>query len=117
MKKISIWKDTVSPSKETVMSNTNNKTDVLIIGGGLTGLSTAYFLKDSKLDVSLIDKDRLGYGVTGNTTAKISYMQGTIYQELAKTFSLKTSRLYLDSQLEAIKLVENIVKRKKLIVI
>ena len=34
----------------------NLTTDVLIIGGGITGLSTAYHLKDSNLKITLVEK-------------------------------------------------------------
>lgn len=56
--------------------------DVAIIGGGITGLSTAYYLKDSNLKIALFDKEKIGQGVTSKTTAKITYLQGDIYQKL-----------------------------------
>ena len=56
--------------------------DVAIIGGGITGLSTAYYLKDSNLKIALFDKGKIGQGVTSKTTAKITYLQGDIYQKL-----------------------------------
>ena len=56
--------------------------DVAIIGGGITGLSIAYYLKDSNLKIALFDKGKIGQGVTSKTTAKITYLQGDIYQKL-----------------------------------
>lgn len=89
-------------------------TDILIIGGGITGLTTAYFLRDSKDKITLIDKSIIGMGVTSKTTAKISYLQGTIYQTLEKNFNNTVAKLYLDSQLEAITLIRNIVQDNKI---
>lgn len=115
MKNISIWdKDT----KHSVISDKNDKdhtkTDILIIGGGITGLTIAYYLKDSKYKVMIIDHDQVGKGVTKNTTAKISYLQETIYQDLEKNFNLKTSKLYFDSQMEASKIINSIIKKEKI---
>ena len=79
------------------------ETDILIIGGGIAGLTTAYFLKDCGKKVLLIDKGKIGRGVTARTTAKITYLQKTIYQELKDRFGEETSKKYYDSQKEAIK--------------
>ncbi|MCI8588096.1 MAG: FAD-binding oxidoreductase, partial [Bacilli bacterium] len=67
-----------STSKKKKMENT----DILIIGGGITGISCAYFLKDSGYKVTLVDKGTIGMGITSRTTAKVNYLQGTIYQDL-----------------------------------
>ena len=79
--------------------------DVLIIGGGITGISSAYFLKDSNLNVCLIEKDHVGCGATSNTTGKLTYMQDLIYHNMKKDDAKK----YLDSQKEAIRIVKDIV--------
>ena len=72
--------------------------DVAIIGGGLTGLSTAYYLRNSNLKVAVFERDKIGMGATSRSTAKISYLQGDIYQRLGD----KAESYYL-SQNEAIK--------------
>ena len=52
MKNISIWKDTVKELKYPELSS-DKKVDVLIIGGGITGVSTFHYLKKSNLNVVL----------------------------------------------------------------
>lgn len=71
--------------------------DVAIIGGGITGLSTAYYLRDSNLKVAIFEQGKIGMGVTSRSTAKITYLQGDIYQRLGD----KAKSYYL-SQKEAI---------------
>lgn len=44
--------------------------DVLIIGGGLTGLSTAYHLNEANLKVVLLERNYLGSGASSRSTAK-----------------------------------------------
>ena len=54
--------------------------DVAVVGGGMTGILTAYFLKEQGLQVIVLEADRIGGGQTGRTTAKITSQHGVIYQ-------------------------------------
>ena len=78
------------------------KTDVLIIGGGLCGLLTAYSLKEKGVNCVLVEKDRVMNGVSGNTTAKITAQHGLIYHKLLKSMGEEKAKLYLRINLEAI---------------
>ncbi len=49
--------------------------DVLIIGGGITGISTAYELRNSNLKIALVEKNRVGMGVTARNTGKLTFLQ------------------------------------------
>ena len=71
------------------------KTDVLIIGGGITGILTAYFLEEEKVPYILVEKDRICGGTTGNTTAKITIQHGLIYHEFLRRIGVQNARLYL----------------------
>lgn len=78
------------------------KTDVLIIGGGLCGLLTAYSLKEKGVSCVLVEKGRIMNGVSGNTTAKITAQHGLIYHKLLKSMGEEKAKLYLKINLEAI---------------
>lgn len=86
------------------------ETDVLIIGGGITGVTTAYFLKDSNLNVTLIEKDHIGSGATAFTTGKLTIMQDLIYH----TMTPDIAKQYLDSQKEAIKIAKDIINKNNI---
>lgn len=75
----------------------NVKTDVLIIGGGIAGILTAYFLKQSGVDCILVEKQRICSGTTGHTTAKITFQHGLIYHKLLKSYGLETAQKYLQA--------------------
>lgn len=109
----SIWENIV-PKNKKQEEKKNLNTDILIIGGGITGMSTAYFLMNSNQNITVIDKGCIGMGVTCKTTAKLNYLQGTIYQQLEKNFNKKISKLYFDSQVEAIELVKEIIKKENI---
>ena len=113
MKHTSIWEY----SKHNSINNQdfkNIKTDILIIGAGITGLTTAYFLKDLNKKITIIDKSQIGSGITAKTTAKITYLQQDIYRKLIKIYGKKTAQKYYKSQKEAIDLITKIIKENKI---
>ena len=81
--------------------------DILIIGGGMAGISTAFNLKDIAQRIILIDKDKIGYGVTSHTTGKITYLQGSIYSKIEKMFDFTVAKQYLESQKEAMAIIKH----------
>jgi len=95
MDNYSIWENKKKTRKK-IDKLLDTDTDILIIGGGITGITTAYLLINSNKKITLIDKSLIGMGVTSKTTAKLNYLQGTIYQDLEKAFDRKTSKLYFD---------------------
>lgn len=111
MENNSIWKLT---SKSKITTSINKENDILIIGGGITGLSAAYFLKDSNYKTAIIDKGIIGNGITSKSTAKITYLQNLIYQTLEKNFNKGISKKYLKSQLEAISLLKDIINKEEI---
>ncbi len=113
MENKSIWIDGVE-EKNVKELNKNIKCDVLIIGGGMTGLNTAYFLSKSKLKVCLVDQNRIGMGVSSRTTGKINYLQETIYSDLEQYYNYDISKMYLKSQRLAIRKIKSIINKEKL---
>lgn len=100
MNQTSLWLDGYSISKEKPTIQ-NKKIDVCIIGGGIAGISTAFALKDSELNVILIDKGTIGFGATAYTTAKISYLQELPYQKIVTMHGIEAAKLYYNSQKQA----------------
>ena len=78
------------------------KTDVLIIGGGLTGILCAHYLTNAGIPCALVEADRLCHGTTGNTTAKITAQHGLIYHTMLGRFGLERTQMYLQANLDAL---------------
>ncbi len=83
--------------------NGDIKTDVLIIGGGMTGLMCAYMLENSGVPYILVEADRICHGVTGNTTAKITFQHGLIYDKIINKYGLEAAKMYIKAQETAMK--------------
>ncbi|MDE6832646.1 MAG: FAD-dependent oxidoreductase [Ruminococcus sp.] len=73
------------------------ETDVLIIGGGIAGILTVYFLHQNGVKYILVEKDRICYGTTRNTTAKITFQHGLNYQKILRSSSIETAQKYLNA--------------------
>lgn len=90
----SVWRKTAAlPGFERL--NTDKKTDVLIIGGGMAGILCAYLLDQAGVDYILAEADTIGSGITKNTTAKITSQHGLIYHKLIKQFGTEKAAAYL----------------------
>jgi len=111
MKNISLWIDTVKEKRFSKL-NKDLDVDVLIIGGGLTGVSTLYNLKDTNLKVCLAERNKIGHGVTSKTTGKINYLQGIVYSKIKKGVGEDSAKKYLESQLEGIKEIKRIIEKE-----
>ncbi len=90
----SLWeKDTALLEFESFSGE--KKTDVLIIGGGLAGILCAYFLQKFGVEYCLVEAGKIGAGVTGHTTAKITAQHGLIYGKIAGKYGLEAAARYL----------------------
>lgn len=91
------WEKTCSPPRFTRLSG-DLEVDVAIIGGGIVGVSAARFLKDSGMTVAVLEARRVGQGVSGKATAKITSQHGILYQTLEQKFGEEPTRLYAEAQ-------------------
>lgn len=98
----SLWKSSLElPEFQPLYGD--HRTEVLIIGGGLCGVLCAYFLEQAGIDYMLVEADRIGSGVTGCTSAKITSQHGLIYEKMIRTAGRERSRCYLQANERALK--------------
>ncbi len=79
------------------------KTDVLIIGGGITGILCAYFLQEMGVNYILAEGRTICAGVTQNTTAKITSQHGLMYARLLQSAGEQTAKMYLEANQKAVR--------------
>ena len=85
--------------------------DVVVIGGGIVGITTALLLTESGADVVLLEANQLARGVSGYTTAKVSSQHGLIYDRLRSTFGTEGARTYGQANEAALSWIANRVER------
>ncbi len=88
--------------------------DVIIIGAGITGLTSAYLLKKAGFKVAVVDKRTVGSGTTGRTTGKVTSQHGLVYENLCNRFGIETARIYGEANQSAVELVDSIIKKEKI---
>ena len=76
--------------------------DVCIIGGGLVGITSAYFLSDSNLKVVILERDKVCNHVSGHSTAKITSQHNLFYNYLINSYGKEFAKGYLNANQEAV---------------
>lgn len=84
--------------------------DVVVIGSGISGLSTAYELARFDRRAIVIDRGQIGRGMTARTTAHLSTELDDYYHALIDLHGEDTARLYHDSQVSAVNRIEAICR-------
>jgi len=111
MKNVPYWIDQ-TPIKPFPRLQENVSVDVLVIGAGVTGITTAYLLRKAGLSVALIERDRVASIDTGHTTAHLTYVTDVQVHELARNFGDDHAQAAWDAGAAAIDEIEKIVQEE-----
>ncbi len=84
------------------------RVDVLVVGGGLTGLTAAYLLADAGNTVAVVERDRCAQNDTGHTTAHLTMVTDLRLTQLADRFGHDHAQAVWDSGLAAISQIDTI---------
>ncbi len=112
MKKQSLWLDTVELPEYPKLEG-NIEVDVAIVGAGITGLTTAYLLKEAGCKVAVVDLQGIAGGETGHTTAHLSFVTDARLSELAGKIGKKQAAAFWDAGLAAMAQIEGIARELK----
>lgn len=109
MKK-SYWIDSTEDTNYETL-NCNIDVDVAIVGGGITGITSALLLQKEGLKVAVFEAGKIAYGTTGHTTAKITSQHGLIYSRIVNTMGKDMAAQYAKANETAIKFIKNTVQK------
>ena len=109
----SIWSETVTlPSRSALEGE--HSTEVAVVGGGMAGVLTAWFLRQRGAKVLLLEAERLAGGQTRNTTAKITAQHGMIYERLSEQKGELAARQYASANQRAVEAYRRLVRERKI---
>ena len=90
------------------------ETQVCIIGAGIFGISTAYYLTQKGYNVTILERDKIANRVTGHTTAKITSQHGLIYHYLLNQYGKEFARKYYLANQKSIQEIEKIITQNQI---
>ncbi|MEV4687482.1 FAD-dependent oxidoreductase [Microbacterium sp. LWH3-1.2] len=91
-----IWKRDAPEVVGTPFAS-GRRRDVVVVGAGLTGLSTALLLTRRGLDVAVVEAGEVGGLASGGNTGKLSLLQGAVLSGLRRHHSARLVRAYVES--------------------
>jgi glycine/D-amino acid oxidase-like deaminating enzyme/nitrite reductase/ring-hydroxylating ferredoxin subunit len=105
----SIWATTTVETSYPPLPRSGMSFEVVVIGGGIAGLTTALLLKRAGFNVALLEARRIASGTTGYTTAKVTSLHGLTYARLIREQGEEKARQYADASQAALELVASLV--------
>lgn len=109
----SVWLEQ-SPELQREPLREHVSTDVCVIGAGIAGLTTAYLLAGAGQQVVILEKEAVGDGETGRTTAHLASALDDRFYELERLHGERGARLAAESHAAAIEEIERIVAAEKI---
>jgi glycine/D-amino acid oxidase-like deaminating enzyme len=107
------WRDFIHLSDFPRLDK-NIHVDVVIVGGGITGITVAYLLVKEGLKVAVFEAEKLLNGPRGNITAKITAQHELMYEEFIRDFGKSKARLYYEANAEALNFIKKTVEQHQI---
>jgi glycine/D-amino acid oxidase-like deaminating enzyme/nitrite reductase/ring-hydroxylating ferredoxin subunit len=82
----SLWQNNTEPYAAKKIDLTDKTFNVLIVGGGVTGITTALQLQKAGKRCIVVEAHNLCYGTTGGTTAHLNTFFDTSYEQIRSKF-------------------------------
>ncbi|MFL5752791.1 MAG: FAD-dependent oxidoreductase [Bacteroidia bacterium] len=111
MKTVSIWENTASGAAGYPSLQGDKEADVVIIGGGITGLTAAMLLSDAGKKVIVLEALQIGLGTTGNSTGNLYVTIDEHLSGIRKKWNADVMKAVVSSRSSALNLIEETIKR------
>lgn len=105
----SLWRKQTGEIKANLESDQIHW-DVIVIGAGMAGILTAYYLQEQGKKVLVLEANEIASGQTERTTAKITSQHGLKYSTLIKTVGKEKAKMYAKANEKAIDEYERLIK-------
>lgn len=111
---ISLWESITENKPNYPNLNKDIEVDVAIIGGGITGVTTALRLIEAGKDVAVLEADKVGSGTTGFSTGNLYVAVQPYYQHIITKFNIEIAKKIAHSRQFAIDYIASIVEEKNI---
>ena len=88
--------------------------DVIVVGAGMAGILTGYYLQKQGKRVLLVEAKTISSGQTERTTAKITSQHGLKYAELVRMVGEERAKIYAMANEQAISRYDRLIKEEKI---
>jgi glycine/D-amino acid oxidase-like deaminating enzyme/nitrite reductase/ring-hydroxylating ferredoxin subunit len=109
----SLWMD-VDVAADAPRLTRDERADTVVIGSGIAGLSTAYELSQAGHNVVVLDRGKIGKGMTARTTAHLTSPSDDSFESLIRMRGLELARDFYQSHSDAIDRIEAIQEKEKI---
>lgn len=110
----SIWQKNRENEREFRSLEGNIEVEICVIGGGITGISTAYYLSKEGKKVAILEKDQIMSKTSGGTTGKITSQHHLFYDYLIKSQNKEFAKKYWKANEKAIENIEKIIQTENI---
>lgn len=107
-KDASLWVATTKQTNYPTLTSDDTIYDLVVVGGGITGVAAAYEAQRRGLKTALVEKDRLVEWTTGGTTAKLTSQHYLIYDYLTKRHGKEAAQAFADANEKGINKIEQL---------
>jgi len=106
----SLWQEGMPDYKSGKDKQNNNYFDVVIVGGGITGITTGLLLQKAGRSVLIAEAHTIGFGTTGGTTAHLNSFMEAPYTQIIRNFGKEKSLLVSKAAHQALELIKRNVE-------
>jgi glycine/D-amino acid oxidase-like deaminating enzyme/nitrite reductase/ring-hydroxylating ferredoxin subunit len=107
------WQDTPMPRFARI--ERNERADVVVVGGGITGLTAAYLLAGAGKSVTLLERERCAQIDTGHTSAHLTMVVDESLTDLVAHFGRDHAQAVWDAGLAAVAQIDAIVRAEEIV--
>lgn len=108
---VSLWQDHAGGYNAINKADPEKTYDVIVAGGGITGITTAFLMQDAGKTCLLLEAANLGYGTSGGTTAHLNTLLDVPYDTIERNFGKEGARHVKEASAEAIQLIKYHIDR------
>ncbi|MES2828437.1 MAG: FAD-dependent oxidoreductase [Bacteroidota bacterium] len=105
----SLWRSGTPPVMADIPESLSRVFDTIIVGAGITGITTALLLQKAGQQCLVIDAETVGSGTTGGTSAHLNTFFDATYPEIESDFGKDTAKQVADSGKEALSLIKEFI--------